>query len=262
MPASPKKRPAKKSPAKKTENVKSVAKKSAPSSAKSAPKKPPAAAKSATKKPPPPRTRLELDARRAQLIELGFDMFANKAYDEVHIELVAKKAGISKGLLYHYFPTKRDFYTATLRVAASQLLSEIEVDDSLPPLERLSTGLEHYLRFVERYATAYVTLMRGGVGADPQVAAIIEETRGACFSRLMLGLSTISAGSTTSSTPSLPALDTMPLLRTALRGFVGFVEATSLEWVVTRDVPAQALVSLLVQVLLQTLQTVGTQTVR
>lgn len=256
MPAPPKKRPAKKSPAKKPEITKPAAKKATPK--KAAPKKP-ATPKPVTKKPPPPRTRLELDARRMQLIELGFDMFAKNAYDEVHIDLVAKKAGISKGLLYHYFPTKRDFYTATLRVAASQLLSEIEVDDSLPPLERLSTGLEHYLRFVERYATAYVALMRGGVGADPQVAAIIEETRGACFSRLMTGLHTISASAAPSGTPALPALETMPLLRIALRGFVGFVEATSLEWVVAREVPQAELVSMLVQVLLQTLQTVGTK---
>jgi AcrR family transcriptional regulator len=252
MPAPPPQRLPKKTSKKTSKKVptKTARAKAPPKPPKPARKKP-----APSKKAPPPRTRLELDARRTQLIELGFDMFSRHPYDEVHIDQVAKKAGISKGLLYHYFPTKRDFYTATLRVAASQLLSEIEVDDSLPPLERLSTGLEHYLRFVERYADAYVALMRGGVGADPQVAAIIEETRGTCFSRLMEGLGTISPGS--ADAPSLPARDAMPLLRTALRGFVGFVEATSLEWAKSRDIPQAALVSLLVQVLLQTLQIVG-----
>src|SRR5262249_27945331 len=114
-----------------------------------------------------------------------------------------------------------------------------------------------YLQFVERYATAYVALMRGGVGADPQVAAIIEETRGACFSRLMTGL--VNASDETSTVPGLSALARLPLMRTALRGFVGFVEATSLEWAATRDLPRPELVNLLVQMLLHTLQTVSQQ---
>lgn len=178
-------------------------------------------------------------------------MFATSAYDEVHIELLARAAGISKGLLYHYFPTKRDFYTATLRVAAKRLLDETEVDLSLPPPERMAAGLDRYLQFVERYATAYVALMRGGVGADAPVAAIIEETRGAYMARLTSGLAHALPG------PTAPALLSRPLLRIALRGWLGFVEATSLDWVVARDVPRPELVSLLVKTLLSTLQSVG-----
>jgi len=176
-------------------------------------------------------------------------MFATSAYDEVHIEALARAAGISKGLLYHYFPTKRDFYTATLRVAAQRLLDKTEVDLSLPPPERMAAGLERYLQFVERYATAYVALMRGGVGADAAVAAIIEETRGAYMARLTSGLAHALPGPT--------ALLSRPLLRIALRGWLGFVEATSLDWVVARDVPRPELVSLLVKTLLSTLQSVG-----
>lgn len=190
------------------------------------------------------RTRLDLDERRAQLIELGLEVFASRPYDEVHIGTLATAAGISKGLLYHYFPTKRDFYTATLRAAADRLLAETMVDDSLPPLERLGSGLDAYLRFVERYAKSYVTLMRGGVGADAEVATIIEETRGAYMDRLTSGLA-----------PVAPTVS--PMLRLALRGWIGFVEATSLDWAVARDVDRPALTSLLVSVLLTTLQSIG-----
>jgi AcrR family transcriptional regulator len=54
-----------------------------------------------------PRTRLDVDERRTQLVELGLEHFGERAYDDVSIDAIAEAAGISKGLLYHYFPTKR-----------------------------------------------------------------------------------------------------------------------------------------------------------
>src|SRR3954447_20353749 len=74
-----------------------------------------------------PRTRLENDARRAQLLELAQAAFAARSYDEVSIDDVARAAGVSKGLLYHYFPTKRDLYIAGLREAARQLIERTVV---------------------------------------------------------------------------------------------------------------------------------------
>ncbi|MBP6848431.1 MAG: helix-turn-helix transcriptional regulator, partial [Kofleriaceae bacterium] len=65
-----------------------------------------------TKRRPGRRIRLDNDARRAQLLELGQKAFAERTYDEVSIDDIARAAGISKGLLYHYFPTKRDLYVA------------------------------------------------------------------------------------------------------------------------------------------------------
>ena len=70
------------------------------------------------------RSRLEVDERRAQLLSLGCKIFSENAYDEVSINAIAEAAGISKGLLYHYFPTKRDFYVAALRETAKQLIAE------------------------------------------------------------------------------------------------------------------------------------------
>src|SRR4051812_45882941 len=70
-----------------------------------------------------PRARLDVDERRAQLLSLGLERFSERSYDEVSIDDLARAAGISKGLLYHYFPTKRDFYIAALAQAAEQLLA-------------------------------------------------------------------------------------------------------------------------------------------
>ena len=163
------------------------------------------------------RTRLVTSERRAQLLALGLQVFASRSYDEVSMEELATRAGISKGLVYHYFPTKRHFYVAALREAARQLVAETETDDDAPPSERLQKGLSAYLTFVERHARAYTALMRGGVGSDKQVAAVIEQTRGAFVERLL----------------AAPEVDAAvsPKLRLAARGWIGFVEATALEWI-------------------------------
>src|SRR5690242_4164925 len=71
------------------------------------------------------RVRLDVDERRAQLVALGLAEFGTRTYDDVSIDLIAQAAGISKGLLYHYFPTKRAFYVACVREAAARLLARM-----------------------------------------------------------------------------------------------------------------------------------------
>jgi AcrR family transcriptional regulator len=193
-------------------------------------KKPRAAAKAR-----PPRARLEVDERRAQLVKLGLGFFAARTYDDVSIDELAREAGISKGLLYHYFPTKRDFYVATVRDAARQFLDLTATSESAPPLDRLRDGLDAYLDYVVAHAPAYAALLRGGIGSDPEVAQIIDETRAALCQRLVEGI---------------PEVTATPLIRTAVRGWLGFCEATSLEWIGGRSTPRDALRDLMLEVLL------------
>jgi AcrR family transcriptional regulator len=97
------------------------------------------------------RARLEVDERREQLLTIGLEAFATSAYDVVSIDDVARAAHVSKGLLYHYFPTKRAFYAAVVERAASQLLERTDIPPTLPPGERLRTSLEAYLAFVSAH---------------------------------------------------------------------------------------------------------------
>jgi len=183
------------------------------------------------------RARLGKDERQTQLLELGLREFALQPYDELSIDELAKRAGISKGLLYHYFPTKRDFYVATVREAARRLTEETLTADSLPPLERLERGLMAYLDFVERHSKAYAALMRGGIGADPEVAAIIEGTRQDLIARMMVG------------TPAPESAAERASLKLALRGWIGFVEATAIEWALEHKPSRRALIELWSRVL-------------
>ena len=186
-----------------------------------------------------PRTRLDVDARRAQLVALGLEFFSGRAYDEVSIEEIARAAGISKGLLYHYFATKRGFYVAAIREAARRLVEETRTDPSDAPLARLHAALDAYLSYVARHGPAYAALLRGGIGSDPEVAQIVEDTRAALLGRMM---------------EDLPVEKRSAFVRAMLRGWIGFVEAAALDWIDHRDVAAVALRDGMIDVLLVALR--------
>src|SRR5258705_6904135 len=133
------------------------------------------------------RSRLTIDERREQLVRLGTEIFAERPFDEVSIDDIAAAAQISKGLLYHYFPSKRDFYVEVVRFSAMEMEALTEPDPSLEPRARRSASLDRYLDYVESHAQGYATLMRAGIGSDPQVAAVVEEVPARIVDRILGG---------------------------------------------------------------------------
>jgi AcrR family transcriptional regulator len=208
-----------------------------------------AAVERATRRPRR-RVRLDNDARKAQLLELGQKAFAERTYDEVSIDDIARLAGISKGLLYHYFPTKRDLYVAGLRATAADLLTRTiaAADPKLAPLERIRAGLDAYLDFVTAHARPFSALLRGGIGSDPEVAAVVESTRTTYVERLLHDAE---------GTPLAAIADSdVPVVRIAVRGWLGFVEAASLEWLARGHVERQVVRDVMVDTLLATVRAV------
>ncbi|MBL8608022.1 MAG: TetR/AcrR family transcriptional regulator [Myxococcales bacterium] len=198
------------------------------------------------------------DERRAQLVALGLQHFAGRAYEDVSIDEIAEAAGISKGLLYHYFPTKRDFYVAAITEAAGELLARATPDPSLPPLDRATRGIDSYLAYVEEHAPAYVALMSGG-GQDPAVHAVIEGTRAAFLERLLGGVDAARVegqrGQRGESAARAPSPLEHPVFRVAMRGFIGFAESASLEWLRSRRaMPREVIRDLLLRTFLAILQ--------
>lgn len=159
------------------------------------------------------------DRRRDQLVSLGMELFASRPYDEVVIEDLAAAAGISKGLLYHYFGSKRSFYAACVRVAVSRLVQELDLRDLTEPTNAVVVGLGRYLDFLVAHEPVYRALIQGGLGAEPEVQAVLEETRAAVGALILERLS--------------PQVD-HPLLRNTLRSWLGGVEAGALDWLVHR----------------------------
>jgi AcrR family transcriptional regulator len=182
------------------------------------------------------RVRLETDERRAQLLALAQRVFTERAYDDVSIDDIAEAAGISKGLLYHYFPTKRDLYVAGLRATANELVISVTavIDNSQPPAERVRAALHAYLTHVVGVGPGFVALMRGGVGSDPQVVSVVEATRRVFLDQILVH------------SPLAQAFAADPLLRLSVRGWIGMVEATSIEWVGNQTVELARLRDMLV----------------
>ena len=190
--------------------------------------------------------RLDNDERRAQLLALAKKAFSDRSYDEVSVDDLARVAGISKGLLYHYFPTKRDLYVAGLRGIADELVDAItRVANELPPVERVRAAVDAYLEHITRHSRAFVALMRGGIGSDPEVASVVESVRARLYQRFLAGspFATMVAGDAR--------------FETAVRGWLGFVEAASIDWCASPRLSRTELRDLLCQILYEVMRVVA-----
>lgn len=178
------------------------------------------------------RTRLSPDQRRAQLIELGMSLLERKSIEDISVEDIAAKAGVSKGLLFHYFGSKLEFQAALVRDAGNQLVAVVEPDLSLAPVEALRTSLDRYIDFVERAPNLYVSMLRGAFSDVPGMADAVEMSRGK-IARRILGIM-----------PSL-GIEESPLLDFAVRGWIALVEETVIRWLHEQTVTREELLELL-----------------
>jgi AcrR family transcriptional regulator len=194
------------------------------------------------------RVRLDNDARRAQLLQLARKAFSDRSYDEVSIDDLAREAKISKGLLYHYFPTKRDLYVAGLREIADELVARCtSIPNDLPPADRVRAGLDAYLDHITQHARAFVSLMRGGIGSDPEVAHVIEDVRRRLSDQFLVG------------SPFANMLDDNERFKVAVRGWIGFVEHVSIDWCAEPKLTRDELRDLLSQILFAIITSVAPQ---
>jgi len=163
----------------------------------------------------PAYTRLDVDERRRRLLEAGADLFTRFAYDELSMARIAREAGISKALLYHYFPSKEAYFVATLEEKAQELAQRTAPDESLPPLEQLSGSLGAYLQWVEENAGSYEKMIRSA--AVPEVRNMLDRVRGETAQRIIDGIR-----------GEKPAT---PVLRTAVNGWLWFMDGACLDWI-------------------------------
>jgi AcrR family transcriptional regulator len=192
------------------------------------------------------RSRLSTDARRAQLLSSGVELLGHRPYDEVSIEEIAQAAGVSKGLLYHYFPTKQDFVLAALERGQEELAELTAPDQSLPPADQLGASLDRFLDFVEEHAVAYTAIFRSRGGSDVAVQAALEAGRQQRMDAVLDALAVWEgAPQTTRRTPAL---------ETAVQGWFFFVEGAVLRWLEQRDIEREQLSELLRLALLGSLQ--------
>jgi AcrR family transcriptional regulator len=125
----------------------------------------------------PGRGRRSAGDRRAQLVEIGLELLPTTPVQEMTIDEVARRAGISRSLLFHYFPSKRDYYAAVTRAAADLLWEHLVPPPGTSPEEQVTGMLDRYVSWVETYREAHLAFVRGAAGGDPWVAEVYQETR-------------------------------------------------------------------------------------
>jgi AcrR family transcriptional regulator len=125
----------------------------------------------------PSRLRRTADDRRAQLVQIGLELLPTTPVQELTIDEVARRAGISRSLLFHYFATKRDYYTAVTRAAADLLWDHLLPRPGTPQQERVAGMIDRYIGWVETFRETHLSFVRGAAGGDPWVSEVYEETR-------------------------------------------------------------------------------------
>ncbi|BBZ70708.1 TetR/AcrR family transcriptional regulator [Mycobacterium paraseoulense] len=121
------------------------------------------------------RRRLEPRQRREELLDAAAALFAEMPYEDVLIEDIAARAGVSRALMYHHFPSKRDLYVAILKRASDRFLARVSPDPLLPLAEQLATGLEAHIQSFLDHPFEAIAINRGVLSYDPAIQAIISE---------------------------------------------------------------------------------------
>jgi AcrR family transcriptional regulator len=158
--------------------------------------------------------RLHSDERREQLVARATELFATHGYEELSMSRIAREAGISKALLYHYFPSKSQLFATALTAAADDLRKRTEpVDPSGPPVEQVTASLEAFLRWVDDHGEGYRKLIESG--GIPEVREIVGSVRETTAQRILEGLG---------------EQGERPATRAAVNAWLWFLDGVCLDW--------------------------------
>jgi AcrR family transcriptional regulator len=191
------------------------------------------------------RARAAIGDRRQLIIDAARKLFASRPYDQVTTSEIAKNAGVAYGLIAHHFENKRGLYLAVM----NEIAAEISAVQMTPPpegaslLDHLRHALRNHIAYIDSYADSFVALMRGALGADAEHQAAIDKLRWLGAERILLTLGI---------SEPVPAE-----LRTAMRGWVGYLDEMMIDRITHRDVDAEILVELATATLVATLRTVA-----
>ena len=163
--------------------------------------------------------RLSAEDRKKQLVKIGLMMLRDKPIHELSIDEIAGEAGISRGLLFHYFPSKRDYYLAVIGAAGRRLLRVTKPDETLAPEQQLREMLVQFVAFITRRRTAYISFVRGAAGGDDFAVKVYDETRAGLTKRILTYLGT-------------PEVADEPTSREYLRihAWLSYTEDLAIEW--------------------------------
>ncbi|MFH9073174.1 TetR/AcrR family transcriptional regulator [Streptomyces alboflavus] len=169
------------------------------------------------------RRRMGVEERRQQLIGVALELFSNRSPDDVSIDEIASAAGISRPLVYHYFPGKLSLYEAALKRAADELAERFVEPHEGPLGARLLRVTGRFLGFVDEHGPGFSALMRGGPAVGSSTTnALIDSVRQAAYDQILAHLGVTAP----------PAR-----LELVVRSWISLAESTALIWLDGRRIP-------------------------
>jgi AcrR family transcriptional regulator len=187
----------------------------------------------------PAYRRLNPDERRSQLLAFGRQHFAGHAFDALSLSEIADRAQVSKGTLYNYFGGRRGFYLSTITTAVDGMLEAIAPPADAVGAQALEAMSRAFVAYAQENRGIYLALIRGGLGSDPEVTALLDRVREVAFGHVVALF-------------ELP--QPTPLQRIAILGWVSFVENATATWLAREEVAVDRLVALFATTLISTLK--------
>ncbi len=120
------------------------------------------------------RRRLSPGDRRSELLILGAEVFGQRPYDEVRIDEIAERAGVSRALMYHYFPDKRAFFAAVVRAEGERLFeaTNAPADPGQSLFGQVRAGVLAYLHYDEQHPHGAWAAYLGMGRVDPVLRGV------------------------------------------------------------------------------------------
>ncbi|MFG2571761.1 TetR/AcrR family transcriptional regulator [Streptomyces sp. NPDC048481] len=173
------------------------------------------------------RRRMGVEERRQQLIGVALELFAQRSPDEVSIDEIAAAAGISRPLVYHYFPGKLSLYEAALKRASEDLASRFTEPHEGPLGARLLRVMHRFFDFVDAHGPGFSALMRGGPAVGSSTTnALVDSVRQIAYEQIL---------------SHLGVTDPPPRLELVVRSWISLSESTALIWLDGRRIPREEL---------------------
>ncbi len=142
-------------------------------------------------------------------------------------------------VLNHYFPSKRDYFVATLARGAAELRAAVDPDPDATPLEALTGSVTAYLTWIEANAGSYRKLIQSAATV-PEVRELVDAVRAETAQRILDGIGTDA-----------------PRARAAVQGWLWFLDGVCLDWLEHRDLDRDAVRDLVLGTLVMSLGAAG-----
>ncbi|MGC9541085.1 TetR/AcrR family transcriptional regulator [Streptomyces sp. UG1] len=169
------------------------------------------------------RRRMGVEERRQQLIGVALELFSQRSPDDVSIDEIASAAGISRPLVYHYFPGKLSLYEAALKRASEDLADRFVEPREGPLGARLLRVMRRFFDFVDEHGPGFSALMRGGPAVGSTATnALIDSVRQAAYVQIL---------------SHLDVADPPARLELVVRSWISLAESTALIWLDGRRIP-------------------------